>query len=347
MTERTLKRGSGNNGSKTLLKPASQTLKNAGSVTLNLHGAGSGRGLATLKNINSDGASFNDLLSHVTLARRGYPEMQAAKKAEIPTMWDEPDQRTLEQTRVLDKMGRKVVKMSATFEGVTNMKAEKAQIMDDMHEHSLEKVEDLRQHMEKLLAELNENVKLFSAEWTERLGDQMDSMDEELRARVAALSERYDALEERTRNLHTSIEEETANRIKDTEDLMVPVRKMVADLEKDLQTEKEIREERELELTQHMEENVRLLNADLEKEIRNRIERHREEKMDVESGVARLLKRHAQLGQNNDDLTVKFNEDMAAERLLRVEGQDHIVDRITDFVKRFQAHVLEEGDMGN
>lgn len=330
-----------------LRPPGSQTLKAAGSVTLKL-GAGSMGGTSAFRNINSDGVSFDDIKTHLfTNHRRGYPEIRPEQKAEVPTVWDEPDKRTLEQIKVLDQMGNKVVKMSSTFEGVTNMKQEKAAIMDEMHEHSLEKVEDLRQHMEALLAELKTEISAFQEEYTQQMADQMDVLDVELRERIAALAARYDALEERTRKLHVSIKAETQSRLVDTEALMGPVRKMVADLETDLHTEKEIREIREVELTEHMQENVRLQNIDLEKEIANRIDRHKEERLHFEKEAARLLKRHEGIGVDNTEIIKSFNSDMAQERQLRVAGQDHVVEQITNFIKKFQDHVLEEGDMGN
>jgi len=311
----------------------------------------------------SDGVPFPDLLTHVTKSRKvggGYLPPKGLEKFAMVTVHDQPHPSTLERQRQLDTMGSKVVGMSASFKTVTDMKAGKAEVMDQMHEHSLAKVEDVRVHMEEILADIGEQIGEFTVEWTTKRDENMDMLDAEMREKMVLLNKRYQRLEERALRLNAAIEEETASRIRDTQALMIPVNKTVERLTTDLETEREIRETREKELMKHLEESVAILEDSNQTEAKNRVERHAEavkeytngknnEKEAVKrpGGFERLQKRHSEIGVKSHSLVTAVYTDLDNERALRIKGQDHITSKINEFIARFQSHVLEEGDVGN
>lgn len=282
-----------------------------------------------------------------------------AKAGTIDTVWDESTV-TSNQTRKLQSLSKKVDKMQGNFEGVTRMKEEKRQMMDDMHEHTMDKVEETRLNMEKLLAEVAQHIKEFSEEWRINLADATDNLDDELRMRLAQLNAKYQAVEERTRRLAKAIDNETQSRFEHIESVLVPAREQAARLESELATEREIRTNREAEIKEHMEDCVRVMEETLRSEKTNRIDRHdlavkdvigeaRDEQSvdDRTSDLPRLRRRYDAIVKKDDATVADFHKDIDEERKLRVAGQDHIVDQINMFIKRFQDHVLEEGEMGD
>jgi len=297
---------------------------------------------------HSDGVPFPDLLTHVTRVKKGIQPAKGMAKLAFLTVHDQPDSKMLQQTKVLDTLGSKVVNMSSAFEEVTNMKAEKHTMMNQMHAHSMDKVEETRVHMEKLLTDIGSQIGDFTVEWDQKRLAQLDDLDYEMRERVRGLQARYTRLEERALRLNNAIEEETVSRISDTEALMLPVNKTVERLTADLAREREIRENRERELMQHFEESVKMLEARAATEGRqNRVDRHAEAVNEYVVEYQRLQRRHGQIGEKSNRLITVVQTDFDADAKLRVEGQDHITQRINDFMKRFQMHVLEEGDVGN
>eukprot|EP00927_Polykrikos_kofoidii_P047237 TRINITY_DN4134_c0_g2_i1.p1 TRINITY_DN4134_c0_g2~~TRINITY_DN4134_c0_g2_i1.p1 ORF type:complete len:352 (-),score=67.22 TRINITY_DN4134_c0_g2_i1:175-1230(-) len=341
--------------SSTMLKPlqASQTLKSAATSSLKLPpGQQTLKGSRTmLKDIESDAVSFSELKGHIARVRKSgmnaVPPPVPSSKTGLRTVWDDTPPVPGKQADSLQYFGSAVAKMQPVFEGVTRLKQEKAQMMDDMHEHTMEKVDETRDYMETMLAKMAALVGEFSAEWAEKLETQMGELDHEMRERIAGLDARCEVVEQRARALQAAIDEETAARIRETEAMLIPIREGVLKLSEELEVEQEIRTNREAELQAHLEETLKLIQESFDAERANRVDRHSEAVKEYEVELQRLEKKHAQITKRGDDMMAKAKEELASEHELRVKGQDLIVERIEDFIKRFQMHVLEEGQMGN
>eukprot|EP00928_Gymnodinium_smaydae_P079141 TRINITY_DN63149_c0_g1_i1.p1 TRINITY_DN63149_c0_g1~~TRINITY_DN63149_c0_g1_i1.p1 ORF type:complete len:370 (+),score=89.24 TRINITY_DN63149_c0_g1_i1:90-1112(+) len=280
-----------------------------------------------------------------------------ALTTQIETVWDGPTGIPEETRGKLEKATKMVNHMPALFEAVSHMKEEKRQFMDDMHQHALGKVEDVRVYMDNLLAELKGHIRDFSVEWDQKLGGAMDELDAELKERVFGLNTRFEALETRAKALHSAVDEETRARIRHVDSLLVPVRQQVQRLTEELERERCIREDRERELRDHLDDCVNRLKASLDNEIKNRTDRHGEairaalgqgeadEGNDAE--LPRLRRRQREMGQADDASLAKMQNGLDGDRDLRIKSQDHIASQISEFIQRFKAHVLEEGEAGN
>lgn len=271
------------------------------------------------------------------------------KQASVPTVWDEPHALEMKTTRKLQTLGASVKRMGTAFEGAMQIRVEKRQMMDEVHEQAVERVDKNRSELEDVLANLSKYIGKFTSDWERTLGQRMDEFSVMMKDRVHGMTERYERLEERLKAIRSGIEEETASRIRDTEEVLVPIRETVARLSDDLQREQAIRRNREEELEQFMEESVKMLEENVATEVENRKRRFEDLSHEVDIEIRRLKEhRHeAKLIQIRQDLEAELEKDLENEVKFRKEGQDHIVEEITKFINKFHAHVKEEGMMGN
>lgn len=265
---------------------------------------------------------------------------------QIGTVWDAPLV-VGNQTKKLEALGTGVTKMTGAFQDITRMKEEKRAMMTDMHEHALERVAATRVEMEDTLAELAAHIKAFCEEWEQTRTEAMDKMDLELQQRVAKIAARFDRLDGRAGRLQVAIDEERAARIKSTQEIVIPARKSVEVLQETIEKERQTREHRERELSAHLEETVAMLERNVVVEKEKRVVRHEEFVKECEIELNKLAARQVRIGASNEEIGVSLHRDLEQEKKLRVDGQDHIVEQITMFIHKFQAHIREEGEMGN
>merc|ERR1719408_410751 len=95
-----------------------------------------------------------------------------------------------------------------------------------------------------------------------------------------------------------------------------------------------------------MEDAVKLLLEGIETEHQNRETRHEHVVKDLQIDIERLNKRNKNIEECNAEKVAALQEDIISEEKLRKESQDDIVQKITTFIQRFQAHIKEEGAMG-
>ena len=74
--------------------------------------------------------------------------------------------------------------------------------------------------------------------------------------------------------------------------------------------------------------------------------RHEQVVKELELDVARLKKRSAAIETCNTERVASLQEDIINEEKLRKETQDGVVNKLTAFIQKFQAHIREEGQMG-
>lgn len=265
---------------------------------------------------------------------------------QIGTVWD-PPLVVGEQTKKLEALGAGVTRMAGAFQDITRMKEEKRAMMTDMHEHALERVAATRSEMEEILAELAQHIQAFCEEWEVTRTDAMDKMDQELRERVAKIAARFDRLEARAGSLQVAIDAERAARIRSQEQIVIPARKSVEVLQEAIEKERQTRQHRESELSAHLEETVAMLERTCAVEREKRGIKHDEFKKECDIELKKLDDRQVRIRQSNAEICEALRRDLESEKERRTEGQDHIVEQITEFIRKFQAHIAEEGEMGN
>lgn len=270
---------------------------------------------------------------------------QAVRMSDIETIWDAPKPIT-EHSAKMHALPKGVDRMSSAFKDATKTKEEKRNMMDDMHETSMERVETTRKEMEELLQELGLYLKAFYVDYEEKLKVTLEELRSEEEERIVAINKRFQILEERQQALKRAIDEERETRLHNTEAILGPARRSVEMLVHDLEKERRIRHTRNTELKQRLEDAAKMLAEALDGEQRNREARHEQVVKELEIDVKRLQKRGAAIEQCNAEKVAAVQDDLVNEEKHRKEGQDTIVVKITDFVRRFQAHIKEEGEMG-
>jgi len=320
--------GSSKQSQQTLKLPAPEantTLQAAGAATLKLPPGGA----ATLK----------------PSAIAGLKQHKAITIGEIETIWDVPKPMT-EHSKKMATIVAGVDRMSSAFKDATKAKAEKRRMMDDMHETSMERVAQTRAEMEKMLSELAVYLQSFYTEYDEKLRTTLEELRLEEEERIAGIHARFQVLEKRQKALAEAIAEETRTRLHNTEMILGPARRSVELLVVDLDKEQRIRHTRNEELKQRMEDAVRVLRDHIIVENKNRIEKHEQVRKECELDVARIKTRQEQIEQVNIEKVEELRVAVENEEKLRKEGQDQVVEKITSFIQRFQAHIKEEGEMG-
>lgn len=304
---------------------ASATLKSAATATLKFGG--------------QDGSTL--LLSAPTMMKNSQ-----AKQKTIRTGWDGPKPST-EHTKKMAKLHAGVQRMDTVFQDATDTRSAQLKMMDDMHDYTMERVEQTKVEMEQILEELAVHFKAFCEESMRKLRETFDELGKQMAERIAAMNARFAGLEARTRSLQHAIDEERADRLRETESLLGPIRKTVEDLAKALEKENQIRRNRDEELRAQLVDSVRMLAETCDTEEKTRQVKHTEIVKDCDAELERLRNRTGHVETVNAGFVVAIEKDLESERLHRKEGQDRIADRITDFIHKFQAHIKEEAEMGN
>jgi len=270
---------------------------------------------------------------------------QAMSLAKIESIWEEPKAAT-EHGKKMESLVAGVDRMSSAFEDATRTKDEKRRMMDDMHETMLERVEQTKADIEETLQELGVHLQAFYKEYEQKRRTTFEQLHREEEERIAGINKKFDYLDQRCKSLGAAIVEERESRLRDTQAIIGPARRSVELLTDQLAKEQKVRRTRNQELRQEMEDAANRLMASIEIESRNREVRHDNMLKDMEKDIKRLQKREADVAKSNIEQVEVLNRDIESEKQLRIKGQDHIVEKITDFIQRFQAHIKEEGEMG-
>lgn len=265
--------------------------------------------------------------------------------ADIETVWDPP--RSMNSHGIkMAVLPKGVDRMSSAFKDATKTKEEKRRMMDNLHETAMERVEQTRQEMEKIFAELSVYLQAFYVEFEQKLKVTVEELSVEEEERIVKINERFRLLEERQERLNKAIDLERETRLHNTEMILGPARRSVELLIVDLDKEKRIRHTRHDELKQRMEDAVKLLGESIDTEHENRKTRHEQIDTDLHIDIKRLQKRSSAIEECNAEKVAALQEDIISEEKLRKESQDDVVQKITTFIQRFQAHIKEEGAMG-
>merc|ERR1711862_5799 len=105
------------------------------------------------------------------------------------------------------------------------------------------------------------------------------------------LGPRLASLGARSKTLRAGLEQERADRIRETTAVLAPLREQIVRLEADLERERKIRENRELELKDQLKQYVNALDQALDVELDHRKRKHEGEVGVIARDQERLQKR--------------------------------------------------------
>lgn len=271
--------------------------------------------------------------------------LEAINLQGVETIFEE-HKATTEQSRKMSSLSAGVQRMSSIFEEAAKTRAEQRRMMDDLHENTMKKVQITWADMQRIMGELTASMGDFVQNFRKQLEQTKEDLCRDQHQRVAGINAQIEILERRSVALQQGLDEERANRIRETEDVLGPIRKRVEKLTAALDKEQQIRLNREAELRKHLDEAVEELNNNCKIEEQNRQDRAAEIQADCEKEQGRLLKRQNQIERQTKIKLKELDQSLVDEKKHRLEGQDLVVAKVTDFIRRFQANVREEGEMG-
>merc|ERR1712167_388029 len=153
-------------------------------------------------------------------------------------------------------------------------------------------------------------------------------------------------LEERAEKLQIGLDKEKADRIRETEEVLGPIRKQVAKLISSLEKEQRIRRRREEEMMKKLDDAVENLNNTIDIEKANREQKQKDMLDDNAHELKNLLQRQKKIELTTGDKTEELRSDLENEARYRVDAQNNVVENVTGFIQRFQENIKEEGQMG-
>merc|ERR1719364_660107 len=117
------------------------------------------------------------------------------------------------------------------------------------------------------MAEMRKKMEDFVTKFETELDGTKEELMIALKEKVAQMSAHIKNLEERAEKLQIGLDKEKADRIRETEEVLCPIRKQVAKLISSLEKEQRIRRRREEEMMKALDDAVENLNniVDIEK----------------------------------------------------------------------------------
>merc|ERR1711904_198858 len=132
-------------------------------------------------------------------------------------------------------------------------------------------------------------------DFTSRFENELDGTKEELmealRKKVAQLTAHIKNLEERAQKMQVGLDTEKADRIRETEERLFPIRKQVAKLISSLEKEQRIRNRREVEMMKALDDAVENLNNTVDIEKANREQKQKDMLDDNATELRHLVNR--------------------------------------------------------
>jgi len=263
----------------------------------------------------------------------------------VPTVWDEQKVVT-EQNQKLNSLSDGVEKMASVFGEERLAREENRRMMDLLHERTMEQIRDARKFMEKTMAELAKKMEEFVGKFDNELESTREELLLALKEKITVLTAQIKSLEKRGEQVQIGIHKEKAERIKETEDRLRPIRKQIAKLINSLEKEQRIRRRREEEMMKALEDAFENLNNTVDIEKANREQKQKDMLDDNAYELKHLINRQKKIELNAGDKTEELRADIQTEANFRVVAQDNVVENVTGFIQRFQENIKEEGEMG-
>jgi hypothetical protein len=263
----------------------------------------------------------------------------------VPTVWDEQKVVT-EQNQKLNSLSDGVERMASVFEEASRGREEQRRMMDLLHAKTMEQIQDARRYMEETMAEMSKKMEDFVAKFENELDETKDDLLARLKEKITALTAHIKHLEVRAANMQVAMDEEKAERKRETEQRLIPIRKQVAKLISSLDKEQKIRRRREEEMMKALDDAYENLNNTVDIEQVNRQQKQKDMLDNNAVETRHLINRQKKIELSTGDRTEELRSDLENEMRYRVDCQNNVVENVTGFIQRFQENIKEEGQMG-
>lgn len=226
--------------------------------------------------------------------------------------------------------------MSGDYETMRKAREEAKRQLDAKFQDVYSKIQSTRDYVTDQGKQINEQLKQFQRHFQDELKSLKDltnkSFEDERTARELSNKQANDRMD----YLERAIEEEKAERIQQTENMLNPIRAGLDGLEKGFEQEKNIRIEREKEILETLDEEVKNMNE--------RMDAERQDRLNKLEGLRDLL--YTDINTQNKHIE-KFKLDsmnalsdmklgVETEMRSRLDHQDHLLDSLSGFIRTFQ-----------
>lgn len=259
----------------------------------------------------------------------------------------------------LGKVAKRIAGMSSVFEEETRARAEQRQLMSDIHVEQITRLDEVAGEVEQSMVKLAQFVVDFKKKTMDTVGFTFDELHGDLNDRFGrlaseearnkghgSLEERLASLEARSKTLRAGLEQEKADRIRETTAVLAPLREQIVRLAGDLERERKIRENREVELKDQLKQYVNALDQALDVELEHRKRKHEGAVSDITRDQERLQKRQEEaVEKGRREYVDKLAEELETERSTRISGQDTMAKTLTEFIQAFHTDIKEKASV--
>jgi len=262
------------------------------------------------------------------------------------TVWEEEKQ-PAPQHRKLASLPGAVDRMHSVFKEEARGKARQRALMDELHEDQIKRLGQFGVEIEHSIADLAAHMDQFIDSTRTLVKGTFDGLQGDLRDRIDSLQPPLRELEARGRAVHAGLEEEKLARVRETEEILVPLKERIERLGADLAKEQKIRENRNAEFQQRLTQAVAALDSGIDAEIAARNERGTEMAKEWQHDQEQLQRRQDKLEKGLAAVKDQLFKETELERGHRAGAQDPVVEALTNFIKKFQANAKEQSLLGN
>lgn len=226
--------------------------------------------------------------------------------------------------------------MHNDFEDMKRTREEARKQLEAKFQDIYKKIQTLKEDLAAQSKRVNDSLKAFESKFTFLLNELKETLSKSIEEEKAFVREKFDAHEKKMESLEEMIKQEREERLKQTDVMLEPIRKELAELKAQQQKETKEREEGEKEIIRNINDNVYEIN-----------EKIKREKDDRDAKINILKEENSKeikvRDQNFSDYQNKVANDLKVlkdeiyyEMENRFAHQNQIVDNISNFLKTFQ-----------
>lgn len=246
----------------------------------------------------------------------------------------------------LASLAGRIGAMGSVFDEESKARVQQRELMNGLHFDQVTRLDEVAEEVDEEMTKLAEYVADFKKKTMQLSQDTFDELNGDLTECFGKLGPRLASLEARSKTLRAGLEQEKADRVRETEALLAPLREKIVVLRADLEQERKIRVNREAELKAQLKQYVGALDEALDVELEHRKRRHEGAVGDIQQDQQRLQKRQEEtVEKSRCKFADELEKELDAERDARIGGQDTMAKTLTEFIQAFHADIKERASV--
>mmetsp|Transcript_15234 Transcript_15234/g.20517 ORF Transcript_15234/g.20517 Transcript_15234/m.20517 type:complete len:304 (+) Transcript_15234:3-914(+) len=238
-------------------------------------------------------------------------------------------------------------RIGTVFDEEARSRDQQRDLVEALHKDQMKRLDEIGLDINSSIAELTVYMDGFIQSSRGLLEGTFDGLHGDLRGRIDGLLPRLRQLETMGQAVRAGLEEERASRLRETTEVLEPLREQIDKLAAELHREQKVRETRNAEIQSKMDGAVAALDAAMDTESSSREQRVTETLKEWQHEQAHLSRRQDKLEQDIQTLKDDISKETSLEKDQRMGAQDPIVEALTCFIQKFQANAQEQSHLGN